>query len=235
MIKLSIVIPCYNEEKNVPIILTKFSEIINRPDVEVILVNNGSTDSTQKCLEELLPRYTFAKTILIPVNQGYGYGILQGLKISAGDYIGWTHADLQTDPADVIKALDIIEKAGNPEHIFVKGNRKGRPFFDQFFTVGMGIFESLYLHGRLYDINAQPNIFSKAFFETWKEPPYDFALDLYALHMAMKQGVPVHRFPVRFPERLHGHSSWNTGFSAKWNFIKRTIQFSKNLKAGGIK
>lgn len=40
--KLSIVVPCYNEENNIPLILEKFNEVIKRDDIEVLLVNNGS-------------------------------------------------------------------------------------------------------------------------------------------------------------------------------------------------
>ena len=43
---------------------------------------------------------------------------------------------MQTDPKDVLKALDIIEAAGNPKNLFVKGWRKGRPVFDQFWEKG---------------------------------------------------------------------------------------------------
>ena len=105
--KLSIVIPCYNEEKNIPFLLKKFSEIISNEDLEVILVNNGSTDNSQKVLEELIPNYSFARTVLVPVNKGYGYGILQGLKETKGTFVGWTHADMQTDLGDIIKAYGI--------------------------------------------------------------------------------------------------------------------------------
>ena len=138
---------------------------------------------------------------------------------------------MQTDPADIMKALEIIEKERGL--VFVKGNRKGRPLFDVFFTVGMSLFETCYLHERLYDINAQPNIFPKIFYSEWKEPPFDFSLDLYALYMARKKGLKVVRFPVMFPERIHGESKWNTGFSAKWKFIKRTVAFSVKLKKSG--
>lgn len=226
--KLSVVVPCYNEAKNIPLILERFDKLIKRKDIEVILVNNGSTDSTAAVLEELLPRYPFAKTILVPVNQGYGYGILQGLKECRGEYIGWTHADMQTDPKDILKALHIIEKVKEP--VFVKGNRKGRPLFDVFFTMGMSIFETCYLHKPLYDINAQPNLFPKTFYEEWENPPHDFSLDLYALYMAHVKGLKVIRFPVLFPERIYGESKWNTGLKAKWKFIKRTIDFSVKLK-----
>lgn len=229
--KLSIVVPCYNEEKNIPLILNRFSEVIKRDDIEVILVNNGSTDNTESVLNELLHKYSFAKMVKVDVNQGYGYGILQGLNSAKGDYIGWTHADMQTDPNDVIKALDIIEKE-NCNKIFVKGNRKGRPLFDVFFTFGMGCFETLLMGQFLWDINAQPNIFSRELFENWKNPPYDFALDLFALYQAKKEKYKIIRFPVIFPERIHGASHWNTGLVAKCKFIKRTIEFSFKLKKG---
>ncbi len=228
--KLSIVIPCYNESKNIPLILSRFDEVINREDIEAILVNNGSTDNSQEVLEGLVPKYPFARVVNVPVNKGYGYGILSGLREAKGAYIGWTHADMQTDPNDVIKALKIIENDMGAEQIYVKGDRKGRPFFDQFFTSGMSFFETIYMGEKLHDINAQPNIFHRGFFESWENPPHDFALDLYALYMAKKQKVKVVRFDVLFPERVHGTSSWNTGFAAKKKFIKRTLDFSAKLK-----
>lgn len=229
--KLSIVVPCYNEEQNIPLILKRFGEVIERDDIEVILVDNGSTDGSAQALTRLLPAYSFARTVKVEVNQGYGYGILQGLKECKGEYIGWTHADMQTDPGDILKALSIIEEERGL--VFVKGNRRNRPFFDVFFTVGMSLFETCYLHKKLYDINAQPNVFPKVFFDGWENPPHDFSLDLYALYMARKKNLKVVRFPVLFPERIYGESKWNTGLKAKWKFIKRTIEFSVNLKKNG--
>ena len=233
--KLSIVVPCYNEEENIPLILRSFSKHIRDENIEVILVNNGSTDQTARVLEELLPKYSFARTVLVPVNQGYGYGILQGLKEADGDYIGWTHADMQTDPKDVIKSYEILEKENWNKNMYIKGNRKGRPFFDQFFTFGMSVFETIFMGKVLYDVNAQPNIFSKEFFSNWKNPPKDFSLDLYALYMAKKNKLKIIRFDVLFPERIHGQSTWNTGLVSKWKFIKRTIAFSLELKNRGVK
>lgn len=229
--KLSIVVPCYNEEQNIPLILNRFAEVIQRDDIEVILVDNGSTDDSARVIAGLMPKYPFVRTVRVEVNQGYGYGILQGLRECRGEYIGWTHADMQTDPGDILKALAIIEKEQGL--VFVKGNRKGRPLFDVFFTAGMSLFETCYLHKKLYDINAQPNIFPKVFYDGWENPPHDFSLDLYALYMARKKGLKVVRFPVLFPERVYGESKWNTGLMAKWKFIKRTVAFSINLKKNG--
>jgi hypothetical protein len=94
----------------------------------------------------------------------------------------------------------------------------------------MGVFETLYFGTPMKDINAQPNIFPREFFESWENPPYDFSLDLYSVYMAKKAGLKMKRFPVEFTPRLHGHSKWNTGMAAKWKFIKRTIKFSRELK-----
>ncbi|MEM7381383.1 MAG: glycosyltransferase family 2 protein [Bacteroidota bacterium] len=228
--KLSVVVPCYNEASNIPLILSGFEKVIKRDDVEVVLVNNGSTDDSGAVFEKLLPQYSFARVVNVVENQGYGFGILSGLRQARGTYLGWTHADMQTDPGDVIKALEIIENESGEENIYVKGDRKGRPFFDQFFTSGMSLFETIYMGEKLYDVNAQPNIFHRDFFASWENPPHDFALDLYTLYMAKKQKIKVIRLDVLFPERIHGSSSWNTGLAAKWKFIKRTLDFSAKLK-----
>ncbi len=229
MIKLTVIIPCYNEAKNIPLILERLKQVVNRDDVEFLLVDNGSTDDSESVLKSLIPKYKFAKSIRVNVNQGYGYGILQGLAAAKTKFIGWTHADMQTDPYDLIRGLELLEEEESNQ-CYIKGLRKGRPLFDQFFTTGMSFFETIYMGKILWDINAQPNIFSREFFESWKNPPHDFALDLYALYQAKKQGLRVIRFPVIFPPRIHGQSSWNTGLKSKWKFIKRTFDFSMKLK-----
>jgi glycosyltransferase involved in cell wall biosynthesis len=213
------------------LILEKFNEVIQRDDIEVLLVNNGSTDNSKKVMDKLIPNFSFARVVTVENNQGYGFGITSGLKEAQGEFIGYTHADMQTDPADVIKALAIIEVQESPENCYVKGDRKGRTVFDQFFTMGMSAFETIYLGKKLWDINAQPNIFHKSFFESIESScPTDFSLDLYFLYMAQKQGLAVIRFDVVFPERIYGKSSWNTGLASKWKFIKRTFDFSFKLK-----
>jgi glycosyltransferase involved in cell wall biosynthesis len=228
--KFSIIIPCYNEEKNLPLILERSREIMTRDDIELVIVNNGSTDGSAVILGKLLPAYPFARSVTVEKNQGYGFGILSGLRAARGEYLGWTHGDLQTSPHDILQAINIIESHGNPKDIYVKGSRKGRPLFDRFFTFSMGLFETFYFGKVLYEINAQPNIFHKSFFEKWENPPHDFALDLYALYMAQRMRLKVFRFPVQFPPRVHGESKWNTDFSAKWKFIQRTLLFSRELK-----
>lgn len=230
--ELSIIIPCYNEAENIPIVLEKFQEAIKKfkiKEIELILVDNNSKDNTKEVLQEFLPKYKFAKSIFQPI-QGYGATIYKGLKSANGDFICWTHADLQTDPFDVVKAFEIIKNEENPEKTFVKGNRKARPFFDKFFEFGMSIFESAILKIYMYDINAQPNMFHNSFLEFMKNPPEDFSFDLYAYYLAKLNNYKIKRFPVFFPKRIHGESAWNTSLQSKFKFIKRTLNYSLKLK-----
>jgi glycosyltransferase involved in cell wall biosynthesis len=228
--KFSLVIPCYNEAANIPLLLERCKGLAQGSDIEVILVDNGSTDNSPEVLLNLLPLYTGCRSVRVEKNQGYGFGILTGLKAAKGEILGWTHADMQTDPQDALQALEIFEMHGLD--IFVKGRRYGRPFTDVVFTLGMSVFETLLLGKPLWDINAQPTLFSRSFFETWLEPPHDFSLDLYTYYLARHKHLEIYRFPVKFGERAHGVSHWNVNLQAKWRFIKRTVDFSLKLKKG---
>jgi glycosyltransferase involved in cell wall biosynthesis len=225
--KFSLVIPCYNEAANIPLLLER-CRVLTAKDVEVILVDNGSTDDTPDVLQNMLPKYLGCRSVRVEKNQGYGFGILSGLRASHGQILGWTHADLQTDPQDALFGFELFDKYGL--NIFVKGCRYGRSFMDVVFTLGMSVFETILLTRLMWDINAQPTMFSRKFFETWGDAPHDFSLDLYAYYKARVSGLKIYRFPVKFGERVHGKSHWNVNWAAKWKFICRTIKFSFRLK-----
>jgi glycosyltransferase involved in cell wall biosynthesis len=225
----SLVIPCYDEARNLPLLVERCTEVLAGRDVELVLVDNGSTDDSPAVLADLLADHAFARSVRVEVNQGYGLGILRGLQAATGRFIGWTHADLQTDPEDAVTGFRLFAEAEDPDRLFVKGRRYGRPAADRLFTAGMGAFESVLLRQPLWDINAQPTLFSRRFFEGWARPPHDFSLDLYALFHARVRGLAIRRFPVRFGLRAHGVSRWNVDWRSKMKFIRRTVDYSFRL------
>ena len=93
--KLSIIIPCFNEELSLNKLVNNCLEYINN-DVEIILVDNGSTDNTFESLLSFSLPFNLIP-IRVEKNIGYGNGILCGLKEAKGEVLSWTHADLQTD------------------------------------------------------------------------------------------------------------------------------------------
>ena len=223
--QIGIVIPCYNESENILKLIERCKLAMERVDCEFILVDNGSTDSTKKIFDSLSP-ISGIKFMSLKKNQGYGGGILAGLNSLHNQFIGWTHADLQTDPLD-IEQFDLISGVSKQ---FLKGNRRKRKFGDQFFTSGMSVAMSILFSTRLSDINAQPTLLSRDLFENWHQPPTDFSLDLYAYVKAKQESAHIHRFPVDFSSRYAGNSKWNNGLMARIRMIQRTILYAKKLK-----
>ena len=231
--RLSIVVPCYNEEQNLPELFTRFrSAVENAPGVEVVFVDNGSRDQSAAVFVEALrrPENRFARVVTVPVNQGYGYGILQGLKAARGEFLAWTHADLQTDPADVLAAFALLERQPDSGHCFVRGRRVGRPLFDRAFTAGMSVVATLALGVRVRDVNAQPKLFSREFFASWTNPPWDFSLDLYGLYRALREGLTILEQPVDFGRRRHGEAKGGGSLRGKLRLTRRTFWYTIRLR-----
>ena len=103
---LSIVIPCYNEEKNILSIVNKVLEspIENK---EIIIVEDCSTDGTRKILEEQIAPLV-SKIIYHKKNFGKGAALRTGFKAAKGDVIIIQDADLEYDPADYPKVVNPI-------------------------------------------------------------------------------------------------------------------------------
>ena len=226
---LSVVVPCYNEEENIPLIISKFEEIILafEGEIEVILVNNGSTDNSKNVFDKKIRGSTpKIKVLNIIKNIGYGHGILSGLKIAKGNVLAWTHADLQTDPKDVVSAYTEFKKL-NDSDIVVKGKRRNRNSIDAFFTWGMQVYSTLILNKRLNDINAQPKLFSRKFYKKkFTNPPLDFSLDLYLLLNAER----IRTVDVFFHERKYDEAKGGGTLKGKIKLIKNTLKYISYFK-----
>lgn len=229
---LAIIIPCYNERDNLPLIVSRLRETVgSRTDVEVILVDNGSTDGSDMVLGALLEDGGFIRSVKVPRNQGYGYGILYGLQAADAENLSWTHADMQTDPKDVLTAYDLLQ-THTKEQVVVKGRRKNRKWLEAFFTFGMQVVASLALSANLGDVNAQPKVFSRHFYESFifEKAPYDFSLDLFLLYQAKMNGYKILEVPVIFANRLHGEAKGGGSWKTRIKLIKRTFSYIFELR-----
>jgi glycosyltransferase involved in cell wall biosynthesis len=236
---LSIILPCYNESGNIPLILKRFRDLlVNRQDIEVLLVNNGSTDNSQEILKNELAKNenAFAKLVHVEVNKGYGFGIMAGVREANGQIIAWTHADMQTDPSDVLEIFNKYHSQILSGKYYAKGRRIKRSPIDTFFTWGMAVIASVVLGVELSDINAQPKVFCRIFLENLKNPPDDFSLDLYLMYQARIKSVEVLEYPVSFAMRRYGQSKGGGSLQGKVKLITRSLKYiwtiSNEIKTG---
>ncbi|MGZ5121134.1 MAG: glycosyltransferase family 2 protein [Burkholderiales bacterium] len=231
-VAFSIVLPCYNEADNLPLLLEAYRAVWPGFPAELILVNNGSTDHTADVLDRELrkPEYTFARTVLVPRNQGYGFGVAAGLRTARGQVIGISHADMQCPAADLFAAYDRLTSNAAPERVFVKGRRAKRPFGPSLITNTMAALATVVLMKPLSDINAQPKVFHRSFLSEIPNPPDGFEFDLYLLYRAQAAGMKVVTIPVDFGARAHGASKWAFSLASRRRHVWATIKFILRLR-----
>ena len=203
MADLSLVIPCYNEEKNIKELFNQISKLENKFHLEVIIVNNGSTDNSAGVINSEKKIIKNSKIIQIEKNIGFGNGVKLGIKNATSNLICYSHGDLQFDLENIYKAFNIY-KASNFEKNFVEGSRKKRSLIDTIFTFLMSIVNTILFRKILYDIHAQPNLFEKSLIKNLDFLPNNMSLDLYMLVSAKTNNYKILRFNVDVLKRKHG-------------------------------
>ena len=98
-ISLSVFMPFYNEEGNVEKVILEAESFLKKNDkiskFEIIIVNDGSTDSTKQVAQELVNKYQNVRLITHEKNMGYGAALISGIRNSIHDYVFFMDGDLQ--------------------------------------------------------------------------------------------------------------------------------------------
>jgi len=109
-IDLSIVIPSYDEEDSLPILIKSINEKLKNKDIifEIIIIDDGSSDKTWNKIEILTKKFSNIFSIKFTKNYGKSDALDAGFKSSRGNYILTMDADLQDDPEEIYKLYEII-------------------------------------------------------------------------------------------------------------------------------
>lgn len=122
MVRLSVVIPVMNEEENMPPLIQSLEKALEGLDYEVIFIDDGSTDQTFEAIRQHSPNERF-QVIQLRTNYGQSTAMAAGIDQAKGAYIATIDGDLQNDPADIPKLLQVLEE--EPVDM-IAGNRKQR-------------------------------------------------------------------------------------------------------------
>src|SRR5436305_1073479 len=109
---LSLVIPAYNEQENIPVLLERVGSALSQTGkgFEVLIVDDGSTDSTPKLLEEGMQKYRWLRVLRMAKNGGQSAAFEAGFKAARGQIIATIDADLQNDPEEIPRLLPMLDE-----------------------------------------------------------------------------------------------------------------------------
>jgi len=231
--KLSIIIPVFNEEKTISEILKRVSEVkIFGVKKQIIVVNDGSTDRTEDVISNLSTQLNI-KIISYAKNQGKGAAIKAGIKNATGDYIIIQDADLEYNPRDIEKLTrPIIEEKSK----IVYGTRLKRlPNFSreertyQFLLHYIGNkFLSLLtsiLYGQwITDMETCYKLFPRKAVESMKLNARGFEFEPEITAKLLKKGYKILEIPISTTPRGYDQgkklNTFRDGFLAFWNLLK---------------
>lgn len=223
--KLSIIVPVFNEEKTIKEIITKIEKVVLPIEKEIIVVDDGSFDKTKIILNELKKQFNFS-LIENQKNQGKGAAIKTGFKRTTGDFIIIQDADLEYDPKDYPALLEPLLKN---EVKIVYGSRLlvKNPYSSKFYFLGgqfLTLIFNLLFRTNLTDINTCYKVFKREVFENLELREKRFAFCEEVTCQLVKKGYKIKEVPIHYnPRSFEGGKKicwWKDGFRGLFTMIK---------------
>lgn len=242
--KLSIIIPVYNEEKTIALVLDRIHEVklIRNIEKEVIIVNDCSTDDTEQAVHNYcvstpaLPIKYFRH----PVNQGKGAAIHTGIGYATGQYLLMQDADLEYDPGEynsllkpvIMGAADVVYGSR-----FMGGNAHRILFFwhtigNRFLTFLSNYFNNL----NLTDMETGYKLFRTDIIQRihLREKRFGFEPEVTA-KIAVMPGIRIYEVGISYYGRTFAEGKkigWRDGVKAIWCILKYSLFNNKVVKTG---
>jgi len=163
--RLSIVLPCYNEEANITSVVEDCDSWLESSDIdgEIIVVDDGSRDTTAEVLRSIQAHTPRLQIVTHAENQGYGGAVRSGCDAAKEEYIGFMDSDGQFKAKDFEKLLPELSNVD-----FVTGKRRKRadPPMRKLNALLYGLLIRLVLGVKVHDINCAMKVFRKDIWAT---------------------------------------------------------------------
>jgi glycosyltransferase involved in cell wall biosynthesis len=224
--KLSIIVPVYNEEKTILDVLTRLQTINFGLDYEVIVVDDGSTDKTKSILQErIIPSSKNIKLIFLDKNSGKGAALRRGFQVATGDIMAVQDADLEYQPQDIAPLVKPILEGRSRVVYGARFLRHHQPLYKLFYT-GNRLISKLF--GLIYGtpIN-DPWTGHKVFHRDalnnihLTSQRFDLEIELTAKWLRAKEKIM--ELPISYQGRTYQEGKkikWTDGIKALWAIIK---------------
>lgn len=242
--KLSVVMPVYNEEKTVVAMVNKVKDALSKlPDAikesEIIIVEDGSKDGTQNVIKNTFSNDPQLKLFFQDYNQGKGAAITKGFELTSGDIVLVQDADMEYDPYEYPVLLKpILEK--NADVVYgsrFKGETSRVLYFwhylgNQFLTLLSNMFTNL----NLTDMETCYKVFRGDIIRNMILTSKRFGIEPEMTAKISKLvEVKIYEVPISYYGRTYAEGKkigWKDGFSALWAIFKYNVltNYSESFK-----
>jgi len=219
--EFSLAIPLYNEAGNVEQVVSDLVAAMESVgvDYELVLVNNGSRDATGEIIERLARDNPRLVTVHIPVNQGYGWGIVVGLQHCRGRYLGYAWGDNQVRAEDVVRVFQRLRQGDvdlAKSYRVERHDGLQRLIITRVYNV---VFPLVFPVDSL-DVNGCPKLFTREAYDAIRPQSKDWFLDPEIMIKARRLDLRVAEVPVVFHRRASGRSK------VRWGTV---VEFLRNM------
>ncbi len=211
----SLIIPLWNEEGNVVELIRIIAESgLHRAGMlELILVNNGSTDNTGCLIDEGALHHSWILPVHLKKNYNYGGGVYEGFKRASSNYLCYIPGDLQIMPDDVARIFQSFCSSPSLKNkLFLKGCRTVRhdSFQAKLVSRVYTFLANIILDLNVKDVNGLPKLFHRSLIDLVPaERMTTFVFDSQLISLARTNNWVIQEIPVTFHSRRTGVSSWS--------------------------
>ena len=217
--KISIVVPCYNEEASLPIFykeINRVSKEMKNVDFEFLFINDGSKDKTLSLLRELTKKDNRVRYISFSRNFGKEAGMYAGLSNTTGDYVAIMDADMQDPPEMVKEMYETIQKEEYDCVALCSPSHEGYSITRKFFTACW--------YKLIGTISSTPQVPGARDFRLMKRKMVDAIIDMgeynrYSKGIFSFVGFDTKWIDYKAPDRVAGETKWNF-----WKLFKYALE-----------
>lgn len=211
-LKLSVIIPCYNEVKTVRTVVERVLAV-NEAD-EVVIVDDGSTDGTRDILPELEKEMGIVRVVYHQHNQGKGAAVRTGIEAATGDIILIQDADQEYDPRDYPTLLRPLRE-GITEVVygsrFLGGPRKAMFFWNMVANRTLTLLTNVLYNSILSDMETCYKVFKADLIKGIRLRSTGFEIEPEVTAKILKRGHRIYEVPISYNGR-----EWHEGKKIKW-------------------
>ena len=230
--KISVIIPCYNEEHTILKVIRLVHESLNRYEYEIILVDDASKDNTKMLLEEYSRSDEKLEVIYHDINSGKGAALRTGFNAAIGDVVIIQDADLEYDPSEYSKLFKPIQD-GKADIVYGSRFKSGDITRVLFFWHKIG---NLFLTGlsnmltnlNLTDMETCYKVFRKEVLDqiTIEENRFGFEPEITAKISKIRPRVRIYEVGISYHGRTYEEGkkiTWKDGFRAIYAILKYNL------------